>query len=117
MRGKLGEQAFTAAWAEARTQTPEQALEASEQAPKQASAPQSSASISLPRAHAYPDGLTAREVEVLNLLAQGLTNKQIATRLVISLRTVTTHLSSIYSKTGVNTRAAATRYAIQHGLV
>ena len=113
VRGKLGERAFTAAWAEGRTQTPEQALAASEQPP----ALQSSARIRLPRAPAYPDGLTAREVEVLNLLAQGLTNKQIATRLVISLRTVTTHLSSIYSKTGVNTRAAATRYAIQHGLV
>jgi non-specific serine/threonine protein kinase len=112
VRGKLGEQAFTSAWAEGRTQTPEQALEASEQASEQVSA-----SISLPRAPVHPDGLTAREVEVLNLLAQGLTNKQIATRLVISLRTVTTHLSSIYSKTGVNTRAAATRYAIQHGLV
>ena len=117
VRSKLGEQAFTAAWAEGRTQTPEQALEASEQVSEQVSAPQSSASISLPRAPAYPDGLTAREVEVLNLLALGLTNKEIATRLVISLRTVTTHLSSIYSKTGVNTGAAATRYAIQNGLV
>ncbi len=64
----------------------------------------------------YPDGLTAREVEVLRVVAQGLTNEQVAQRLVISPRTVDTHLTSIYSKIGVSSRAA-TRYAIEHHLV
>jgi DNA-binding NarL/FixJ family response regulator len=66
---------------------------------------------------AYPDGLTAREVEVLRLLAQGWTDTQIAERLVISPRTVSTHLTSIYRKIQVTTRSAATRYAIEKQLV
>lgn len=63
-----------------------------------------------------PAGLTGREVEVLRLVAQGLTDAEVADRLVLSRRTVTTHLSSIYSKLGVNTRSAATRWAIEVGL-
>ena len=65
----------------------------------------------------YPDGLTPREVEVLRLLAGGLTNPQIAERLVVSLPTVKTHVASIFNKLGVNSRSAATRYAIEHHLV
>lgn len=65
----------------------------------------------------YPDGLTAREVEVLRLVAQGLTNDQVAEQLVISPRTVNTHLTSIYGKIGISSRSAATRYAIEHHLV
>ena len=65
----------------------------------------------------YPDGLTPREVEVLRVVAQGLTNEQVAERLVISPRTVDTHLTSIYGKIGVSSRVAATRYAIDHHLV
>jgi DNA-binding NarL/FixJ family response regulator len=65
----------------------------------------------------YPDGLTAREVEVLRLVAQGMTNEQVAEQLVISPRTVNTHLTSIYSKFGVSSRSAATRYAMAHHLV
>ena len=64
-----------------------------------------------------PDGLTAREVEVLRLVAQGLTSAQIAEQLVIGLATVNFHVRSIYSKLGVSSRAAATRYAIEHNLV
>jgi predicted ATPase/class 3 adenylate cyclase/DNA-binding CsgD family transcriptional regulator len=60
--------------------------------------------------------LTARELDVLRLVAQGLTDAQVAERLTISRRTVHSHLSSIYSKLGVTTRSAATRYAIEHGL-
>ncbi len=63
-----------------------------------------------------PDNLTAREIEVLRLLATGLTNAQIAEELVVSLLTVKAHLRSIYSKLGVTTRSAATRYALEHGL-
>jgi len=61
--------------------------------------------------------LTAREVEVLRLLAQGLTNAQIAEKLVITRRTVHWYLTSIYSKIRVSSRSAATRYAIESHLV
>jgi predicted ATPase/DNA-binding CsgD family transcriptional regulator len=64
----------------------------------------------------YPDGLTAREVEVLRLMAQGLSDAQIAKQLVISPRTVNGHLRSIYSKIGVTSRSAATRYAMDRHL-
>jgi DNA-binding NarL/FixJ family response regulator len=62
-------------------------------------------------------GLTPREVEVLRLVAAGLTNAQVAERLVISHHTVTVHLRTIYAKLGVSTRTAATRFAVDHGLV
>jgi DNA-binding NarL/FixJ family response regulator len=64
-----------------------------------------------------PAGLTGREVEVLRLLATGLTNAQIAERLVISLLTVKAHVRSIYSKLDITSRSAATRYALDHKLV
>jgi ATP/maltotriose-dependent transcriptional regulator MalT len=63
-----------------------------------------------------PEGLTKREVEVLQLIAEGLTDAQVADRLVLSTRTVQAHLRSIYSKLNITTRTAATRYAIEHGL-
>ena len=62
-------------------------------------------------------GLTAREVEVLRLLATGLTDAQIAKQLVLSLHTVHAHLRTIYSKLGITSRSAATRYALEHQLV
>lgn len=65
----------------------------------------------------YPDDLTAREVEVLRWLAQGLTDAQIAEQLVVSPRTVSNHLTSIYRKIQVSSRSAATRYALEHHLV
>ena len=69
------------------------------------------------QAQAYPAGLTAREMEVLRLVAQGLTDAQVAEQLVVSPRTVNFHLTSIYSKLGVSSRSGATRYAIEHGLI
>jgi DNA-binding NarL/FixJ family response regulator len=56
-------------------------------------------------------------VEVLRLVAQGLTDAQVAEQLVISPRTVNFHLTSIYNKLGVSSRSAATRYAIEQRLV
>jgi non-specific serine/threonine protein kinase len=64
----------------------------------------------------HPDDLTRREIEVLQLIAEGLTDAQVAGRLVLSTRTVQAHLRSIYSKLNITTRSAATRYAIEHGL-
>ena len=63
------------------------------------------------------EGLTSRELEVLVLVAQGLTDAAVAERLVVSIRTVHAHLRSIYRKLDVRSRSAATRYALEHGLV
>jgi DNA-binding NarL/FixJ family response regulator len=65
----------------------------------------------------YPDNLTSREVHVLKLVSAGLTNREIAERLGLSSRTVDAHLRSIFGKIGVGSRSAATRYAVEHGLV
>jgi DNA-binding CsgD family transcriptional regulator len=64
-----------------------------------------------------PAGLTGREVEVLRLLARGLSNKHIAERLVISPKTAGNHIEHIYAKTGVTNRAGAGLFAMQHGLL
>jgi predicted ATPase/DNA-binding CsgD family transcriptional regulator len=115
VRRQLGEPAFEEARARGRTMTPAQAL-----ASPEAFAPQATpgSSPTAPAGHpSSPAGLTAREVEVLRLVSQGLTDAQVAEQLVISLRTVTTHLTSIYNKLGVNSRVAATRFAVAHQLV
>ncbi|HEY5005758.1 MAG TPA: tetratricopeptide repeat protein, partial [Ktedonobacteraceae bacterium] len=65
----------------------------------------------------YPARLTAREVEVLRWVTLGLTDIQVAEKLVISPRTVSTHLTSIYNKLGTSSRSAATRFAMEHHLV
>jgi HD-GYP domain-containing protein (c-di-GMP phosphodiesterase class II) len=62
-------------------------------------------------------GLTAREVEVLRLLARGLSNKEIAMQLVISPKTAGNHIEHIYSKIGASTRAKASLFAMQYGLL
>ena len=90
--------------------TPKQALAAKGQKPT----PPPAATITPPPT--YPDGLTAREVEVLRLVAKGFTDAQVAKELVLSPRTVHAHLSSVYSKLGIPSRSAATRYAIEHDL-
>jgi DNA-binding NarL/FixJ family response regulator len=64
-----------------------------------------------------PGGLTAREVEVLALVATGSTNRAIAEELVISEKTVARHVSNIFTKLGVSSRSAATAYAYEHNLV
>jgi len=67
-------------------------------------------------ASALPGGLSEREIEVLRLLAAGLTNRAIAEALTISERTVDRHVSNIYTKLDISTRAAATAFAFEHGL-
>jgi DNA-binding CsgD family transcriptional regulator len=65
----------------------------------------------------WPSGLTAREVDVLRLLARGMTNNEIAEALVISPKTADHHIEHIYAKIGVNNRARASLYAVQRGLM
>jgi predicted ATPase/DNA-binding CsgD family transcriptional regulator len=120
VRTRLGEEAFAAAWAEGRKMTPQQVLAAqrqeaiSEQVPAVLQPPAVQPSPSPPT---YPAGLTEREVEVLRLVAQGMTNAQIAEQLIISLYTVNAHVRSIFNKLNVNSRNAVTHYAIERKLL
>ena len=114
-RTRLGEETFAALWAEGQAMISEEVLtvigriSGSEQAGAVAPA-------SLMMQSPFGE-LTAREVDVLRLLATGLTNNQIAERLVISSKTVNIHVASIYKKLEITSRTAATRYAIEHGFV
>ena len=66
---------------------------------------------------AHPAGLTDREVEVLRLVAQGRTNREIADALVITEKTAGHHVEHIYAKAGVSTRVGAAMFAMRHDLV
>jgi DNA-binding NarL/FixJ family response regulator len=68
------------------------------------------------RSEPLPDGLTAREAEILGLIAQGMTNPEIAETLVLSNHTIKTHINRIFAKTNSRDRAAAVRYAQAHQL-
>ena len=70
-----------------------------------------------PRRRDWPAGLTAREVEVLRLLARGLSNKQIAEELTISHKTAGSHVEHIYAKASVRNRAGVALFAMKHGLM
>jgi DNA-binding NarL/FixJ family response regulator len=107
-RSQLDEAAWNAGWAEGRAMGPEQAVGyALEQEPTpEPAAPEP-----------YPAGLSAREVDVLRLVADGMTNAEVAKDLFLSSRTVDWHLSSIYRKLGLHSRAEATRFAAEHGLI
>jgi predicted ATPase/DNA-binding CsgD family transcriptional regulator len=107
-RSQLEESAWTEAWEEGRAMSMEAAIEY---------ALSEEESSTMPLAPERPAGLTSREVEVLGLVAAGMTNAQVAQALFLSTRTVHRHLNSIYHKLGVSSRTAATRFAIEHGLV
>jgi len=109
-RSQLDEQEWLEAWAEGRAMAPERAIEyALEPAPKTPQEP--------PVSPTYPSGLSNREVEVLRLVARGMTNAQVAKELYISPRTVNAHMGSVYHKIGSSTRAEAARFASEHGLL
>ncbi len=125
-RTQLGEKTFIMLWAEGQTMTPDQALAAKDRTHSTHSVSNEIAPHFIPTpimqeilmTPSVPDViLTAREVEVLHLIAQGLTNNQIAHKLTISSHTVNAHVKAIYSKLGVTSRSGATRYAIEHRLV
>ena len=65
----------------------------------------------------HPDGMTPREVDVLRLIAAGRTNKEVASDLTLSVRTVGRHITNIYGKTGLRNKGEASVYARQHGLI
>ena len=109
-RTHLHDETFAAAWAEGRAMSLEQAIE-------YALAEQVAVPLPMVTPPHDPNVLTPREVEVLRWVAAGLSNAQVAGKLVISPRTVNTHLNSIYSKLGVNSRSAVTRYALDRKLV
>lgn len=107
-RSELDEAAWTAAWTEGRAMSLEQAVEYTlEQEP----APEPAAP------EPYLAGLSAREADVLRLVATGLTNAEVAEKLFLSSRTVDWHLSSIYRKLGLHSRTEASRFASEHGLL
>jgi predicted ATPase/DNA-binding CsgD family transcriptional regulator len=108
-RSRLDAAAWETALAEGRAMTPAQAVEYALEPPSE---PEVFAVSS-----AHPAGLSAREVEVLRLVAQGMTNAQIAKELFISPRTVNAHLGSVYHKIGTSTRAEAARFATEHDLL
>ena len=117
-RSLLGEASWEEALAQGHAMGLEEAIEYALPAEKP-SATTSTTTTAQPSTSSLPEnpaGLTSREVEVLGLVAVGMTNAQTAKELFVSPRTVETHLTSIYHKLGVSSRAAATRFALEHGL-
>ena len=120
VRAALGEEAFAATWATGRGMTLEQALaEVGRVVPSPDASPaRATRSGGRTRQHQrLSHDLTEREVEVLRLVARGLTDAQVADTLVISRRTVNAHLRSIYAKLNMSSRNAATYFALEHNLL
>ncbi len=117
VRNQLGEKLFTVAWEEGHQLSLEQVRHLRGERAFSGEV-ESGEEMHTVRTHTTsPTELTTREMEVLHLVAEGLTSEQLAERLHISYRTVTTHLTSIYSKLGVTSRATATRFAVEHHLI
>jgi LuxR family maltose regulon positive regulatory protein len=106
---QLGDAAFAKAFAEGRSLTADDLLAIPHPIPPGSKSPLSEA---LPF-----EPLTPRELDVLRLLAQELSNPQIAERLVVSRRTIDAHLRAIYAKLGVRSRHAAIQVAREYGLI
>jgi predicted ATPase/DNA-binding CsgD family transcriptional regulator len=121
VRNKLGEETFKSMWLQGRRMTPEQAIAAREslmiQVSQETMQQQASSTSTTRQKVSYQLHLTPREMDVLRLVAQGLTDAEIAERLDISYRTVSTHLTSIYNKLGINSRVTAVRFAVENRLV
>ncbi|MEO8973213.1 MAG: tetratricopeptide repeat protein [Ktedonobacteraceae bacterium] len=116
-RTQLGQQTFAASWAQGRTMLPEQVLAPTVATPPLQPEMQPVAPLPVSIVSPYPVELTPREVEVLRLVAKGLTNGQIAEQLILSSHTVNSHVRSILSKLGVTSRSAIIHFAFEHHLV
>lgn len=114
-RTSLGEKVFAAAWEEGQSMTPQQVLAAQE--PMPITKPGITEPAITPVKTRFPNQLTRREMEVLRLVAEGLTDAQVAQKLVLSPGTVSWYVRSICSKLGVSSRTAATRVAIEQKLL
>jgi DNA-binding NarL/FixJ family response regulator len=113
-RSKLGAVAFASAFADGERLTLEQAV--TEAFPMMVAAAEPVVPPHLERSGEV-EGLTPREIDVLRLVAEGRSNRDIAEVLFISQRTVATHVTNILGKIGVSSRSAAAAYAIRQGLV
>jgi predicted ATPase/DNA-binding CsgD family transcriptional regulator len=113
-RDALGDTAFEEVWKRGRAMTLKQAVD---YALEEAEAARKASEEAEEPPQALPAGLSAREVEVLRLVAEGLTNAEIAKELFISPRTVNAHMGSVYHKIGSHSRAQAARFASEHDLV
>jgi predicted ATPase/DNA-binding CsgD family transcriptional regulator len=117
-RARLSAEAFSAAWAAGRALTFEQALSEGAQLAAALSRPAATAAtLDSNIGMATRGGLTARELEVVRLLAEGLSDKEIAEALSIGHRTVSGHMTNILNKLGLSSRTAVAAYAVRHGLV
>jgi non-specific serine/threonine protein kinase len=122
LKAELGEEGFAREVAAGHDLTVEGIVALAESIVRSVLAPSptvESATALSPHSHAgsiFPAGLTPREVEVLKLVAAELTNEQAASHLSVTPRTINAHLTSIYRKIGVTTRAGAVRFAAEHGL-
>jgi DNA-binding CsgD family transcriptional regulator len=113
-RAALGEEAFAAAWADGRVMSPEEAsVLAIALADAIASGPAPTRTVTPAR----PFGLTPREQDVLRLLVEGRSDREIGEALFIGTRTVQTHVANLFAKLGVNARAEAAAVAVRRGLV
>jgi non-specific serine/threonine protein kinase len=118
VRSRLGEAGWDEALAEGRTMSMESAMGyALSEEESSTATPSSTSEQPLSSTLDHAVRLTPREIEVLGLVATGMTNRQVAQRLFLSPRTVQRHLYSIYPKLGVSSRAEATRFAVEHGLL
>jgi len=121
-RAALGEAEFARAWAAGEAATLEEAITEAlrpiRREPEVFPRPQSDGDCAGPvQGAAYPNGLTAREVEVLQLIAAGRSTREVATELTITEATVARHVTNLYAKIDARNRADATAYAYSHGLV
>jgi predicted ATPase/DNA-binding CsgD family transcriptional regulator len=117
-RSRLGEAGWDEALAEGRAMPMEAAIEYALSEERSSTAtPSTTSEQPLSSTPDHPARLTPREIEVLGLVATGMTNPQVAQRLFLSPRTVQRHLNSIYRKLGVTSRAAATHFAFEHDLL
>ncbi|HLW58299.1 MAG TPA: tetratricopeptide repeat protein [bacterium] len=114
LRAAMGDVAFAAAWAEGRGMTPERVIEVA--LTSEDIVPSKTKSLEKPISHGQLDRLSLREREVAVLVARGLTNREIASQLTVTVRTAETHVQNVLNKLGLNSRAQIAAWAVEQGL-